>query len=94
MFVPAPCLLRAGVLPSESQKSRWGPLSDEAFSIPQAHCVTRERGQFVESPLGMVMATVHPSSILRAPDDEARKEQLQGFVNDLRKVARFVSRDD
>ena len=35
--------------------------------------VTRERGRFVESPLAeRVTATVHPSSILRAGDDEAR----------------------
>ena len=35
--------------------------------------VTRERGRFVESPLAeRVIATVHPSSILRAPDAEAR----------------------
>ncbi|HET7112358.1 MAG TPA: UdgX family uracil-DNA binding protein, partial [Pyrinomonadaceae bacterium] len=35
--------------------------------------VTKQRGQFIESTLApYVMATVHPSSILRAPDDETR----------------------
>src|SRR6185503_16934434 len=40
--------------------------------------VSKERGQFVESPLApKVMATVHPSSILRAPDDETRRSEMQ-----------------
>jgi uracil-DNA glycosylase len=50
--------------------------------------VTRERGRFVESPLAdYVLATVHPSSILREPDDESRHEAHRLFVGDLRKVA-------
>ncbi len=35
----------------------------------------------------MVMATVHPSSILRAPDDEARHTEMARFVEDLEKLA-------
>jgi DNA polymerase len=31
--------------------------------------------------------TVHPSSILRAPDDESRAEAMEAFVADLQKVA-------
>jgi DNA polymerase len=51
--------------------------------------VTRERGQFVESPLAeRVTATVHPSSILRAPDEEARHAAMEAFVADLAMVAR------
>jgi len=51
--------------------------------------VTRERGRFVESPLAeRVMATVHPSSILRAPDAEARAAAMAQFVADLQVVAR------
>ena len=51
--------------------------------------VTRERGRFVESPLAeRVTATVHPSSILRAGDDEARQLAMAEFVDDLRVVAR------
>jgi DNA polymerase len=50
--------------------------------------VTAERGAFVKSPLApLVMATVHPSSILRAPDDETRRDELKLFTADLRKVA-------
>jgi uracil-DNA glycosylase len=50
--------------------------------------VTAERGAFVKSPLApLVMATVHPSSILRAPDDETRRDELERFTADLRKVA-------
>ena len=50
--------------------------------------VTTQRGQFVESPLApLVTATVHPSSILRAPDDEARREEMRKFVADLKNVA-------
>ena len=32
------------------------------------------------------MATVHPSSILRAPDDDSRHEEMRKFVADLKKV--------
>jgi len=54
--------------------------------------VTAERGAFVQSPLApLVMATVHPSSILRAPDDETRREELKRFTADLRKVARALT---
>jgi DNA polymerase len=54
--------------------------------------VTAERGAFVTSPLApLVMATVHPSSILRAPDDETRRDELKRFTADLRKVARALT---
>jgi uracil-DNA glycosylase len=50
--------------------------------------VMRQRGQLIHSPLApFVMATVHPSSILRAPDDNARHQQMQALVNDLKIVA-------
>jgi DNA polymerase len=49
--------------------------------------VTAQRGEFVESPLAeYVTATVHPSSILRAPTDEARRLERERFVDDLRKI--------
>jgi len=55
--------------------------------------VSRQRGQWVESPLApQVLATVHPSSILRAPDDDARHAQMARFVEDLRKVAAAIRR--
>src|SRR5919197_2287180 len=50
--------------------------------------VTQQRGEFVGSELApLATGTVHPSSILRAPDDEARKRAKQEFVADLRTVA-------
>ena len=50
--------------------------------------VTRERGRLLESELApLTLATVHPSSILRAPDEEARRRELELFVADLRVVA-------
>jgi uracil-DNA glycosylase len=50
--------------------------------------VSQQRGQFVESPLApRVTATVHPSSILRAPDEDARRIEMKHFVMDLKRVA-------
>jgi uracil-DNA glycosylase family protein len=57
--------------------------------------VTRDRGQPLPSPLAQfVTVTVHPSSILRAPDDAARREAMRLFVRDLKKVARVLGRPD
>ena len=54
--------------------------------------VTRQRGQVVNTPLGVQgLATVHPSSILRAPDDDSRREAMDAFVEDLRVAARYLS---
>jgi uracil-DNA glycosylase len=50
--------------------------------------VTRDHGKLVPSSLApMVMATVHPSSILRARDQESRREQMESFIADLRAAA-------
>jgi DNA polymerase len=55
--------------------------------------VSTQRGQLVESTLApVVAATVHPSSILRAPDDEARREEMRRFVKDLKQIAREIPR--
>ena len=49
--------------------------------------VSRQRGELITSPLApVVTATVHPSSILRAPD-ETRREEMRRFVDDLKKIA-------
>jgi len=46
--------------------------------------VTKQRGQWVSAPWAKrVLATVHPSSILRAPDDETRQRELDALVADL-----------
>jgi len=51
--------------------------------------VTAHRGAFVSSPLApLVMATVHPSSLLRAPDEETRRRETQRFIQDLRAIAK------
>lgn len=53
--------------------------------------VTQDRGKPLESDLAeVVMVTVHPSSILRQRDEDARQEAYRGFVEDLREVARRV----
>ncbi len=53
--------------------------------------VTRQRGELLDSPLAEhVVATVHPSSILRQRDDEARRAELAAFVDDLRVVAQLL----
>jgi DNA polymerase len=50
--------------------------------------VSQRRGELVESPLAPhVMATVHPSAILRAPDDDARHRETARFVAELARVA-------
>jgi DNA polymerase len=55
--------------------------------------VMRDRGKFVPSPLAShVMATVHPSSILRAQDDESRREQKAAFIADLRIAATQIKK--
>jgi DNA polymerase len=54
--------------------------------------VTQNRGKLIESPLApFVTATIHPSAILRAPDDEARHRELELFIDDLREVAALLS---
>jgi len=50
--------------------------------------VTKHRGEFVTSSLApIVLATVHPSSLLRAPDEETRRRETKRFIDDLRAVA-------
>jgi DNA polymerase len=56
--------------------------------LGRAFRVTQQHGQWVEWPYApMATATVHPSSILRAPDEDARAKAYAGFVADLRIVA-------
>jgi uracil-DNA glycosylase family protein len=55
--------------------------------------VTKQRGEFIESSLApYVMATVHPSSILRAPDEETRQLEHARFIEDLKKLARVINK--
>ena len=53
--------------------------------------VTKSRGDVFPSALApLASATVHPSSILRAPDDRTRKLETERFVRDLARIARAV----
>lgn len=54
--------------------------------------VTQRRGEMIPSELGpLITATVHPSSILRAPDDETRHREMRLFVADMKKIAAALS---
>jgi uracil-DNA glycosylase len=53
--------------------------------------VSLQRGQRIERPgLPPMMATVHPSSILRAPDEETRILEMRAFVQDLKRVMPYL----
>lgn len=57
--------------------------------------VTKSRGRRISAAFAdAVFATVHPSSILRAPDSAARELARREFVADLRRVARFLGKGD
>jgi len=50
--------------------------------------VSKQRGEVMDSPFGIpTVATVHPSSILRATDAESREAAMQSFIDDLRVAA-------
>jgi len=52
--------------------------------------VSVDRGKFIERPgLPLMMATVHPSSILRALDDETRELERRAFIQDLKRLAQL-----
>jgi DNA polymerase len=53
--------------------------------------VTERRGELMPHDLApYIVATVHPSSILRAPDDESRRHEMARFIDDLKKVRRAM----
>src|SRR5881396_21154 len=55
--------------------------------------VTRERGKLLQSPLApRVVAPVHPSALLRAPDEETRRREYARFVDDLRVALRAAQK--
>jgi DNA polymerase len=66
-----------------------GATAAQALLGPQFR-VTKQRGEFVESPLApFVMATIHPSAILRA-DEADRDAERAAFVADLSGIARAL----
>jgi len=57
--------------------------------------VTQHRGEILSTDFApSVMATVHPSSLLRAPDEETRHRETQRFVEDLARIAPLVMGED
>jgi uracil-DNA glycosylase family protein len=56
--------------------------------------VTRERGRVLSSKLApRVLATVHPSSLLRQPDEASREREYKHFVTDLRAALRAAGKE-
>ena len=54
--------------------------------------VTRERGKVLSSRFApKVLATVHPSSLLRQPDEESRQREYKRFVLDLRTAVKVAA---
>ena len=56
--------------------------------------VTQHRGEFLKSELApVVMGTVHPSSILRIPDENAKEEEMKHFIADLKKISKAAKQN-
>jgi len=67
-----------------------GSTAGQAFFGPSFR-VTRERGKVLSSKFAAkVVATVHPSSLLRQPDEESREREYRNFVADLRVALKAV----
>jgi uracil-DNA glycosylase len=61
--------------------------------LGRAFRVTQHRGEWLRSEIAPnVLATVHPSAILRAPDDDSRHEEMRKFIDDLKVVAAEIHR--
>jgi len=59
--------------------------------LGKQHQLLKQRGEFVDNPTAkIVTATVHPSSILRAPDPDRRHADYEAFVKDLAAVAKAL----
>ena len=59
--------------------------------LGRAVTITRERGRKLELPNGQAaFVTVHPSFLLRVPDEDAKEREYRAFVADLRKVAELI----
>jgi DNA polymerase len=71
------------LLGATAAQSVWGP----AFRIMKERGIVK-RGELAEA----ILATIHPSAVLRAPDDEARRQLRDTLVDDLRVVARLLEK--
>jgi uracil-DNA glycosylase len=59
--------------------------------LGRAVTITRERGRPIELPDGQAaFVTVHPSFLLRVPDEDAKAREYRAFVADLRKIVELV----
>ena len=68
-----------------------GSTAGQAF-FGSSFRVTQERGKVLSSKLApKVVATVHPSSLLRQPDEESREREYDRFVIDLRAAVKAAS---
>jgi DNA polymerase len=57
--------------------------------------ITKQRGVIMQSDWGpRILATYHPSALLRAPDEVARAEMHKMFLSDLKKVAQFIGKSN
>jgi uracil-DNA glycosylase len=54
--------------------------------------VTKNRGEVTSGPFGTVVATYHPSAVLRVPNPDVRQQMKQSLIDDLRVAARFLAR--
>jgi uracil-DNA glycosylase len=62
--------------------------------LGRAVTITRERGKPIELPDGqMAFVTVHPSFLLRVPDEDTKAREYRAFVIDLRKIAELAGSD-
>jgi uracil-DNA glycosylase family protein len=52
--------------------------------------ITQRRGEVISASLGNVVATYHPSAVLRAPDADARRQMKQALIDDLRVAAQLA----
>ena len=61
---------------------------------PERAIAFRAERPLIVAPLAPhVLATVHPSSILRAPDDATRHLETQRFIADLKKIAQVLKQE-
>ena len=70
------------LLGATAAQSIWGP----EFRIMKERG-TVKRGELADA----ILATIHPSAVLRAPDEDARRQLFDTLVGDLRVVARLLS---
>lgn len=62
--------------------------------IDKSFKITVDRGHFIDHPAAsFVFATVHPSYLLRLPDEETRQQQYQHFIADLRLIHNAFAKD-